>query len=109
MCFVPLVLYLILVAVFKKPLEDVNRDMMEDNSKLTSYLVESIEGIETVKAFNGERTVNLETEKKYFEFLERKEHMETLIIETATDVSNVASKLEQYEADIVFIDSTYLI
>ena len=49
-----------------------------------------------------------ETEKKYFEFLERKEHMETLIIETATDVSNVASKLEQYEADIVFIDSTYL-
>ncbi len=69
MCFVPLVLYLILVAVFKKPLEDVNRDMMEDNSKLTSYLVESIEGIETVKAFNGERTVNLETEKKFIHYI----------------------------------------
>lgn len=69
MCFIPLVLYLILVAVFKKPLEDVNRDMMEDNSKLTSYLVESIEGIETVKAFNGERTVNLETEKKFIHYI----------------------------------------
>lgn len=69
MCFVPLVLYLILVAIFKKPLEDVNRDMMEDNSKLTSYLVESIEGIETVKAFNGERTVNLETEKKFIHYI----------------------------------------
>lgn len=69
MCFVPLVLYLILVVIFKKPLEDVNRDMMEDNSKLTSYLVESIEGIETVKAFNGERTVNLETEKKFIHYI----------------------------------------
>lgn len=69
MCFIPLVLYLILVAVFKKPLEDVNRDMMENNSKLTSYLVESIEGIETIKAFNGERTVNLETEKKFIHYI----------------------------------------
>lgn len=68
-CFIPIVLYLILVFVFKKSLEDVNRDVMEDNAKLTSYLVESIEGIETVKAFNGERKVNLETEKKFISFI----------------------------------------
>ena len=43
--------------------------MVENNSKLTSYLVESIEGIETVKAFNGERKVNLETEKKFVKFI----------------------------------------
>ena len=49
--------------------KDVNRNVMEDNSKLTSYLVESIEGIETVKAFNGERKVNLETEKKFIKFI----------------------------------------
>lgn len=42
---------------------------MEDNARLTSYLVESIEGIETVKAFNGERKVNLETEKKFIKFI----------------------------------------
>ena len=35
----------------KKSLEDVNRNVIEDNARLTSYLVESIEGIETVKAF----------------------------------------------------------
>lgn len=68
-CFIPIVLYLILVAAFKKKIEDVNRDVMEDNAKLTSYLVESIEGIETVKAFNGERKVNLETEKKFIHFI----------------------------------------
>ena len=62
-CFIPIIIYLVLVYVFKKPLENVNRNMMEDNSKLTSYLVESIEGIEVVKSFNGERKVNLETEK----------------------------------------------
>lgn len=68
-CFIPIVFYLALVFIFKKSLEDVNRDVMEDNAKLTSYLVESIEGIETVKAFNGERKVNLETEKKFIKFI----------------------------------------
>lgn len=68
-CFVPIVLYLCIVFIFKKPLEKVNRNLMEDNSKLTSYLVESIEGIETVKSFNGERKVNVETEKKFIRFI----------------------------------------
>lgn len=53
----------------KKPLEKVNRNAMEDNANLTSYLVESIEGEETVKAFNGERKVNLETEKKFIKLI----------------------------------------
>ncbi|WP_286905717.1 peptidase domain-containing ABC transporter [Clostridium sp. UBA1652] len=69
LCFIPIVLYLILVFVFKKPLEDVNRNTMEDNAKLTSYLVESLNGIETVKAFNGENKVNLETEKKFIRLI----------------------------------------
>lgn len=69
LCFIPISLYLVLVFIFKKNIENVNRDVMENNSKLTSYLVESIEGIETVKAFNGERKVNLETEKKFVKFI----------------------------------------
>lgn len=68
-CFIPIFLYLILVISFKRKLESVNRNVMEDNSKLTSYLVESIEGIETVKAFNGERKVNLETEKRFIKYI----------------------------------------
>jgi len=38
---------------------------MEDNAKLISYLVESLNGVETIKAFNAEGEVNLETEKRF--------------------------------------------
>ncbi len=42
---------------------------MQNNAELTSYLVESLNGIETVKAFYGEETVNLETEFKFIRLL----------------------------------------
>lgn len=60
---IPLVLYGIIVYSFKSNIEKANRETMEKNSKLTSYLIESLNGIETIKAFNSEREVNLETEK----------------------------------------------
>ncbi|MCB2291446.1 peptidase domain-containing ABC transporter [Clostridium sp. CS001] len=66
---VPLVLYGIIVFSFNKPLEKVNRRIMEDNSKLTSFLVESLNGIQTIKAFNAEKQVNGETEKRFIKLL----------------------------------------
>lgn len=61
---VPVVLYAIIVWSFNKPIENVNREAMENNAQITSYLFESLNGIETVKAFNAERKVNLETETR---------------------------------------------
>ncbi|MBU5299386.1 peptidase domain-containing ABC transporter [Clostridium sporogenes] len=66
---VPVVLYIIIVWAFNKPLEEVNRSVMEDNAKLTSYLVESLNGVETIKAFNAEGEVNLETEKRFISLI----------------------------------------
>ena len=66
---VPLVLYGIIVFTFKSNIEKINRETMEGNAKLTSYLVESLNGIETIKAFNAEREVNLETEKRFIKFI----------------------------------------
>lgn len=66
---VPLILYGIIVFTFKSNIEKVNRETMEGNAKLTSYLVESLNGIETIKAFNAEREVNLETEKRFIKFI----------------------------------------
>lgn len=66
---IPLVLYGVIVFVFKSSIEKVNRETMEKNSKLTSYLIESLSGIETIKAFNSERDVNLETEKRFIKFI----------------------------------------
>lgn len=68
-CFVPIILYLALVFGFKKRIKKVNRKVMEDNASMTSYLVESLEGIETVKAFNGEGLVQAKTENNFFKFM----------------------------------------
>lgn len=66
---IPLVIYGIIVFTFKKKIEDINRETMESNAKVTSYLVESINGISTIKAFNAEREVNSETEKRFIKFI----------------------------------------
>ncbi|MBC6005014.1 peptidase domain-containing ABC transporter [Paeniclostridium sp. NSJ-45] len=66
---IPLVLYGVIVYSFKSNIEKANRETMEKNSKLTSYIIESLNGIETIKAFNSEREVNLETEKRFIKFI----------------------------------------
>ncbi|MFZ5989491.1 MAG: peptidase domain-containing ABC transporter [Bacillota bacterium] len=58
------ILYGIIVVSFNRPIKKANRIIMEDNAQLTSNLVESIKGIETVKAFNSETKTRVNTEKK---------------------------------------------
>lgn len=62
-------LYIALVWGFHKPFDKLNREQMEKNAQLTSYIVESIDGIETVKAYHAEMKVNFETERKFVGFL----------------------------------------
>jgi ABC-type bacteriocin transporter len=63
------VLYGFLVLVFNKPYKKANEKQMEDNAQMTSYLVESLNGIQTIKAFNGEQTVQAKTEFKFIRLL----------------------------------------
>ena len=63
------IIYGVLVLIFNKPYKKANEKQMEDNAQLTSYLVESLNGIQTVKAFNGERIVRTETEFKFIKLL----------------------------------------
>jgi len=63
------VLYIVIVLTFNKKYESLNRRQMEDNAQLTSYMVESFNGIQTVKAYNSERKVNKETEIKFVRLL----------------------------------------
>lgn len=62
-------LYIALVWAFHKPFDRLNREQMEKNAQLTSYIVESIDGIETVKAYHAEGKANFETERKFVSFL----------------------------------------
>ena len=67
--FAIVVLYGIIVITFNKQYKKLNQKQMEDNAQLTSYLVESLNGIQTVKAYNAERKANLETEHKFVKLL----------------------------------------
>lgn len=67
--FVMVVFYAVLVAVFNRPYKRANEKQMENNAQLTSYLVESLNGIQTVKAFNGEQSVQTETEFRFIRLL----------------------------------------
>ena len=61
--------YLIIVILFNGWYKKLNQRQMEDNAQLTSYMVESLNGIQTIKVYNGERTVNMETEIKFIRLL----------------------------------------
>jgi ATP-binding cassette subfamily B protein len=70
--FIALIMVLlcgILVVAFNKPYKKANQKQMEDNAQLTSYLVESLNGIQTVKAFNGEDEVKIQTEFKFIKLI----------------------------------------
>jgi ATP-binding cassette subfamily B protein len=64
-----IIIYAAIVYMFNKPLREVNRQLMENNAQLSSIIVESINGIQTVKSFNGEKSIFVKTEKRFVEFL----------------------------------------
>ena len=82
------ILYAIIVLAFNQWYEKLNRTQMEDNAQLTSYLVESLNGIQTVKAYNAERKANRETEKKFIKLLKSIFHLSW--------VSNLQSSLKVF-------------
>lgn len=63
------VLYGIIVFSFNKPVRNIQKEQMENNAQLTSYLVESLNGIETLKCFNAESKAAIETEQKFVRLL----------------------------------------
>ncbi|QNU67764.1 peptidase domain-containing ABC transporter [Ruminiclostridium herbifermentans] len=63
------IVYGVIVFSFNKPIKNVNKEQMEHNAQLTSYLVESLNGIETVKTFNAEWEASIKTEGKFIKLL----------------------------------------
>lgn len=68
---VMLILYGFIVFIYNKPIKKINRKTMEMNSKVTSQFVETINGIETIKAFNQENNEKQKTDKLYKKFLKK--------------------------------------
>ena len=62
-------LYGVIVLAFNKPVKKINEKQMEHNAQLTSYLVETLNGIETVKAFHAEDKAQAKTDKLFVKLL----------------------------------------
>ena len=82
------ILYAVIVFCFNKTYRDKNEKQMEANAQLTSYMVESLNGVQTVKAYNAERKVKQETETKFIKLLRS--------IFSLTLTSNVQSSLVSF-------------
>lgn len=64
-----IILYAAIVFGFNNTYRKKNEKQMEANAQLTSYMVESLNGIQTVKAHNAEYKVKQETEGKFIRLL----------------------------------------
>ena len=62
-------LYAIVVLVYRKPIENVNRSVMEKNATVQSYLKESIDGIELLKANNAGYQAKEKNSSKFKSFI----------------------------------------
>ena len=63
------ILYIVIVLFFRKPIERSNRSVMENDAKLQSYFKESIDGAETIKAACAEKQSKEKTTSKFHSFI----------------------------------------
>lgn len=64
-----IVLYAVIIFCYKKPLENINREVMENNARVQSYLKESIDGVETVKANRIEKIAKQKNSSNFNKFI----------------------------------------
>lgn len=67
--FVPI--YILLAVIFRKPFEKYNRQQMEQNSELNSYLIETINGISTIKSYTAEEEVSIKSESFFIRLIKK--------------------------------------
>ena len=103
---VMLFLYGIIVFVYNKPIKKNNRKIMEMNSKVTSQFIETVNGIEIIKAFNQEDNEKEKTDKLYRKFLKRVFNGGVLSLSQQTVTMFVAVVGELV---ILWIGATYVI
>ncbi len=60
-----IVFYAVVILCYRKPLGTINREVMENNARVQSYLKESIDGIETVKSHQAETVVKSKNRFKF--------------------------------------------
>lgn len=63
--------YVLLISLGIKPIDQANEEEMHDNAKVNSSIIESLNGIETIKAYNGESEIYNKVEKQFTRFMKK--------------------------------------
>lgn len=69
-CFVPIAIFIILAIGFKNKIEKANQAVMESNSDVISYMIESTEGMSVIKAFRAEEKTITKIQKKFKRYID---------------------------------------
>lgn len=64
-------IYISLAYAFSKPYNRYNEEQMESNAKLNSYLVESISGIQTIRAYQAEDEIFVKAESYFIKLMKK--------------------------------------
>ena len=67
---ITMMVYALIVNCFRSPIKIVNHNIMASNAQVTSYIKETIDGIETVKAYCYEKESKEKTKKIFNRFIE---------------------------------------
>lgn len=63
--------YALVIFLFKNPIKVINHELMEQDAKVTSFLKESIDGMEMVKTYQNESEIKQKIERLYKHFTQR--------------------------------------
>ena len=64
-------LYALIMVLFRRPIRTLNQNVMESNARVTAYLKESIDGMETIKAYKHEDASKAKTKRLYERFIDQ--------------------------------------
>lgn len=85
------VLYIFVSIVYIHPLDKMNREIMENNAQFSSYLKETIDGMETVKASQAESIVKNKMKKLFEKYMNSNIRGALISLGKDTIVENVTS------------------
>ncbi|RDC08419.1 peptidase domain-containing ABC transporter [Eggerthella lenta] len=63
--------YVVVIRVYSRKLEDANKKLMENNAQLQSHIKESVDGMETVKAFVREKSIKEKAMERFVAVIEQ--------------------------------------
>lgn len=86
-----LMLYAVVMYLFKKPIRNINHVLMENEAQVTSYLKESIDGIETIRSYGSEDSAKSKTKKLYNDFSDKNVKASTIYVTQESIVATIES------------------